>query len=314
LEIGKIQGIQQISTGTFKFGGGNDSSSRFSYNGEIIQAQNLAIDYNMLDMMQITIKEGRNISEKLASDTINSMLINETALSMMKEKNPIGKTVRWNDKKLKIIGVVKDFNLLSPQSKVPPMVFFHLKTNDWMIGNLNNIYVKIDANESEQTIAKIEEFWKKNVDQEYPFKYDFVDKEYARTYETYVKQKNLFSLLNIVVIGIALFGLFALASYSIQRRMKEIAIRKTLGAETNVLLKELSKQYVLYCIIGFLIALFPVYYLLNKWLENFAYRIEMSIFPFIIGFMALLSLTLVVVLSRAYQATRVDVLQYLKYE
>jgi putative ABC transport system permease protein len=117
-----------------------------------------------------------------------------------------------------------------------------------------------------------------------------------------------------VVIGIALFGLFALASYSIQRRMKEIAIRKTLGAETNVLLKELSKQYVLYCIIGFLIALFPVYYLLNKWLENFAYRIEMSIFPFIIGFMALLSLTLVVVLSRAYQATRVDVLQYLKYE
>jgi len=313
-EIAKIQGVQQISTGTFQFGGGNDGSSRFSYNGEIIQAQNLAIDYNMLDMMQIKIKEGRNISDKLASDSINSLLVNETALSMMKEKNPIGKTVLWQGKKLKIIGVVKDFNLLSPQSKVPPMVFFHLKTNDWMLGSLNNIYVKIDANNSEQTLAKIEKFWKENVDQEYLFEYDFVDKEYARTYETYVKQKNLFSLLNIVVIGIALFGLFALASYSIQSRMKEIAIRKTLGAETNVLLKELSKQYVLYCIIGFLIALFPTYYLLNMWLENFAFRIEMTLFPFLFGFIILLVLTLIIVLSRAYQATQTDVLKYLKYE
>jgi putative ABC transport system permease protein len=313
-EIGKIQGVKQVSTGTFKFGGGNDSSSSFSYSGENIQAQNLAIDYNMLDLMQIKIKEGRNISEKLASDTLSSMLINETALSMMKEKNPIGKTVVWNDKKLKIIGIVEDFNLFNPQSEVPPMVFFHLKTVDWMMGNLNHIYIKIDAKDSEQALAKIEQFWKKNVDQDHPFEYDFVDKQFARTYETYVKQKNLFSLLNIVVIGIALFGLFALATYSIQRRMKEIAIRKTLGAETNVLLKELSKQYIVFCVIGFLMAVFPVYYLLNKWLENFAYRIDISIYPFLIGFVALLSLTLLVVLSRAYQATRVDVLNYLKYE
>ena len=128
------------------------------------------------------------------------------------------------------------------------------------------------------------------------------------------KQKNLFALLNVVVILIALFGLFALATYSIQRRMKEIAIRKTLGAETNVLLKELSKQYIIYCVIGFLLALFPVYNLLNKWLENFAYRIDISIYPFLVGFAALLSLTLLVVLSRAYQATKTDVLKYLKYE
>ena len=121
-------------------------------------------------------------------------------------------------------------------------------------------------------------------------------------------------MLNIIVITIALFGLFALASYSIERRMKEIAIRKTLGAETNVLLKELCKQYVVFSIIGFLIALFPVYYLLNKWLENFAYRITISVYPFIIGFTALLALTLLVVLTRAYQATKIDVLKYLKYE
>ena len=96
--------------------------------------------------------------------------------------------------------------------------------------------------------------------------------------------------------------------------MKEIAIRKTLGAETGVLLKELSKQYIIFCLIGFAIALFPVYYLLNKWLENFAFRIEISFMPFVIGFVILLLLTLLVVLSRAYHATRLDVLKYLKYE
>jgi putative ABC transport system permease protein len=313
-EIEKIKGVKQVSTGTFRFGGGNDSSSGFSYNNQNIQAQNLAIDFDMLDFMQIKIKEGRNISKKFASDTINSVLVNETTLSMMNEKNPIGKVVNWNSRKFKIIGIVKDFNLFSPQGKVPPMVFFHPKTVEWSIVNINDMYVKIDTQNSEKTLSDIELFWKKNVDQDFPFNYEFLDKSYARTFATYVKQKNLFSLLNIVVIIIALFGLFSLASYSIQRRMKEIAIRKTLGAETNILLKELSKQYIVICVIGFLIAFFPAYYLLNKWLENFAFRISISITPFAIGFFVLLTLTLVIVLSRAYAATKVDVLKYLKYE
>lgn len=313
-EISKIKGVQQVTTGAFKFGGGNDSSSGFSYNENNIQAQNISVDFGMLEMMKIEMAQGRYFDPKIASDTINSMMVNESALKMMNEKNPIGKTVDWCGNKLKIIGIVKDFSLYSPQGKVPPMVFFHFKTVDWMIGNINHIYVKIKTDNTEKTIADIEKFWIKNVDSDYPFQYEFVDKSYMRTYKAYVQQKNLFSLLNVIVILIALFGLFALASYSIQRRMKEIAIRKTLGAETNVLLKELSKQYILYCIIGFFIALFPAYYLLNKWLENFAYRIDISIYPFIIGFFALLSLTLLVVISRAYQATRVEVLKYLKYE
>jgi putative ABC transport system permease protein len=313
-ELNKIKGVQGVSTGTFKFGGGNDSSSSFSYKSQSIQAQNLGIDFNMLDMMQIKIKEGRNISADFASDTISAVLINETALRMMNEKNPIGKVIDWNSEKLKIIGIVKDFNLFSPQSKVPPMVFFHLKTIDWLIGNINDIYIKIDTENSDQTLADIEKVWKKNVESEFPFEYEFLDKSFARTYESYVKQKNLFSLLNIVVILIAIFGLFSLASFSIQRRMKEIAIRKTLGAETNILLKELSKQYIIFCVVGFLIAVFPIYYLLSKWLENFAYRIEITLLPFIIGFLILLLFTLIVVLFRAYQATKVDVLKYLKYE
>lgn len=266
----------------------------------------------MFEMLNIKIIKGRNFDRKLASDTINSVVINESALKLMNLKDPIGKELLIREQKLKIIGIVQDFHLLSPELKVPPIAFYNIKMFG-MTQNINKVYVKLKSDDLGNTIANIEKLWSK-VDTEYPFKYDFVDKEYARTYEAYTKQKNLFSLLNIVVILIALFGLFALASYSIQRRMKEIAIRKTLGAETNTLLKELSKQYIVYCIIGFLIALFPVYYLLNKWLENFAFRIDITLLPFILGFITLLILTLIIVLSRAYAATKTDILKYLKYE
>jgi len=313
-ELLKMKGITSVSTGVFTFGEGARSSSSFNYNDINIQGQNMAVDFEMLDMMKIKISEGRNLSPNFSSDTINTMLINKTTAKMIKEPNPIGKEIDWGDNKLKIVGIVEDFHIFGPQEEIPPMVFFHMKTIDWMMYNLNEVYVKIEPENMKETIAGLEKFWTTKVDTKYPFSYDFVDKNFARTYETFVKQKDLFSLLNIVVIIIALFGLFALATYSIERRMKEIAIRKTLGAETQTLLKELSKQYIVFCIIGFLIALFPIHYLLQKWLENFAFRISISIIPFAVGFVVLAILTLIVVLSRAYEATRVDVLTYLKYE
>ncbi|MFH6963386.1 ABC transporter permease [Flavobacterium plurextorum] len=312
-EISKIQGVENVSTGLVSFDGSDNTLAPLLYHDELFKAKHIGVDFGMLEMLKTKMAKGRGLDKKLASDTINSILINETAAKLMNMKNPIGEEILIRNQNLKIIGIVKDFNLLSPEVQVPPMTFFHMKTLH-LAENMNVVYVKLKSKNIENTIADIEKFWTANVDKEFPFKYDFVDKQYARTYEAYVKQKNLFSLLNIIVILIALFGLFSLASYSIQRRMKEIAIRKTLGAETNVLIKELSKQYILYCIVGFLIALFPVYYLLNKWLQNFAFRIDVSLFPFIFGFIILLILTLIIVLSKAYAATKTDILKYLKYE
>ncbi|MTH17369.1 ABC transporter permease [Flavobacterium sp. LC2016-01] len=312
-ELGKINGVENVSTGLVSFDGADNSLAPLLYHDVLFKAKHIGIDFGMLEMLKIKMAQGRGLDRKLASDTINSIMINETAAKLMNMKNPIGEEILIRNQNLKIIGVVKDFNLLSPEVKVPPMTFYHIETLR-MAENMNVVYVKLKSQNIENTIANIKKFWTANVDKEYPFKYDFVDKQYARTYEAYIKQKNLFSLLNVIVILIALFGLFSLASYSIQRRMKEIAIRKTLGAETSVLIKELSKQYILYCIIGFLIALFPVYYLLTKWLENFAFRIDITLFPFIIGFVTLLLLTLIIVLSRAYTATKTDILKYLKYE
>ncbi|MWB94331.1 FtsX-like permease family protein [Flavobacterium sp. GA093] len=312
-ELLRIKGVKKVAGGAFVFGK-SVSTSSYKYKDIEVDGSNISIDFGMLEMLKIKLAKGRFLSPKFAQDTINTMLINEAALKQLNEKDPIGKKIDWNGMEVTIVGVVKDFNLGNPGDPIPPMSFFHFKTVPWLAGALNNIYVDVDAQQMEQALTAIQKFWAKNVDPDYPFTYDFVEKEYKRSYSNYVKQKNLFSLLNVIVILIALFGLFSLASFSIERKMKEIAIRKTLGAETNVLLKELSKQYVVYCVIGFLIALFPTYYLLSKWLENFAYRLELTIYPFLIGFIVLLLLTLVVVLSRAYQATKVDVLQYLKYE
>ncbi|MBE0390312.1 ABC transporter permease [Flavobacterium sp. PL002] len=309
-----IKGVKKVAGGAFEFGNGAKSTINYHYKDISIDGNNIPIDFGMLEMMQIKMVKGRFFNLKFAQDTIGNMLINETAMKMLHEKNPIGKKIDWDGKEMIIVGVVKDFNVDSPTAVIPPLSFFHLKTIPWFMGTLNNIYIEVTPESMTESLADIEKLWLKDVDPDYPFVYDFVDKEYKRSYSSFVKQKNMFSVLNIIVILIALFGLFALASYSIERRMKEIAIRKTLGAETNVLLTALSKQYIFFCVIGFLIALFPIYYSLNKWLENFAYRIDISIYPFIIGFLALLFLTLSVVLSRAYFATKVDVLKYLKYE
>lgn len=309
-----LKGVKQVAGGAFVMGNGAKSTISYHYKDISVDGDNIPVDFGALEMLKIKMVQGRSFSPKYSQDTINSMLVNETALKLLHEKDPIGKKIVWNGQEMYLVGVVKDFNLENPSESIKPMSFFHFKTVKWFAGSLNNIYITVDPKTMNETLSEIENYWKKNVDSDYPFIYNFVDKEYKKSYSSYVKQKNLFSLLNIIVIVIALFGLFALASYSIERRMKEIAIRKTLGAETNVLLKELCKQYVIFSIIGFVIAVVPVYYLLNKWLENFAYRIQISILPFIIGFSVLLLLTLLVVLSRAYQATKVDVLRYLKYE
>ncbi|KAF2332232.1 ABC transporter permease [Flavobacterium ginsenosidimutans] len=317
-EIKKIPGVLDVSTFAGSFGGSTNSSSGFKHNGIFVQPRNVEMDFGFLDMMKIKIVKGRDLSPQYASDTISSMLMNETLVKALNIKDPINTIITsgWGNEKgnlkFKIVGVVKDFNITGLQDKVPPMVFINLKTLKW--NNFNNVLVKVSPNNLTETLEKLKLYWEKNVNPDYPFDYQFVDKGFAKTYEEQVKQKNLFFILNLVVIIIAIFGLFALASFSMERRLKEIAIRKTLGAETDILLKELSKQYIVFCLIGFGIGIVPAYILLQKWLEDFAFRIGISSVPFVIALISLLILTLVIVLTKAFQVTKIDVLKYLKYE
>ncbi|WP_276378944.1 ABC transporter permease [Flavobacterium sp. H4147] len=317
-EIKKIPGVVDVTTFAGSFGGSTNSSSGFKHNGIFVQPRNVEMDFGFLDMMKIKIVQGRDLSPKFASDTVSSMLMNETLVKALNLKNPINTIITsgWGNEKgnlkFKIVGVVKDFNITGLQNKVPPMVFINLETLKW--NNFNDVLVKVSANNLTETLEKLKSYWEKNVNSDYPFDYEFVNKKFAKTYEEQVNQKNLFFILNLVVIIIAVFGLFALASFSMERRLKEIAIRKTLGAETDILLKELSKQYIVFCLMGFAIGIVPAYILLQKWLEDFAFRINISVVPFSAALLSLLILTLLIVLAKAYQVTKIDVLKYLKYE
>ncbi|MDR6760924.1 putative ABC transport system permease protein [Flavobacterium sp. 2755] len=317
-EILKIPGVQEVSTFAGTFGNSTNSSSGFTHNGVFVQPRNVEMDFDFLKMMKIKVVEGRDLSPKFASDTIDNWLINETLAKTLGLKNPINTVITsgWGNEKgnlkFKVVGIVKDFHITGLQDKVPPMVFINMKTLKW--NNFQNVYVKVSPNNLSETLDKLKTYWEANVNPDYPFFFEFVNKGFAKTYEEQVKQKDLFFILNLVVITIAIFGLFALASFSMERRLKEIAIRKTLGAETDVLLKELSKQYIVFCLTGFAIGIVPAYILLQKWLEDFAFRINVSPVPFSIALVSLLVLTLLIVLAKAYQVTKIDVLKYLKYE
>jgi putative ABC transport system permease protein len=310
----KIKGVEGVTTATFSIGSNDNSWSSFNYKstkGTLIQE--MGIDFGTLELLGIKVLKGRYLTDKFASDTISNVLVNEETVRTMREKDPLNKIINWKDKNFRIVGVVKDFNYFGLEYKIGPMVFYHVKT----IGeteNIRHIAIKVAPQDMSKTIADLDHFWRSKVDPEYPFEYNFLDKNFARTYKKYENQSQLFSLLNGIVILIAVFGLFALASFSMERRLREIAIRKTLGAETNILLKELSKQYVIFCLIGFFIGIIPAYLLLQKWLEYFAFRIDIPVLPFFVALVSLMFLTLTIVLAKAYQVTKIDVLKYLKYE
>ena len=265
-------------------------------------------------MLDIKLVSGRDLSPGIASDSTENVLLNQRAVRDLGGDVPLGTEFTWNGQKMKLVGIVKDFNMSSPQSEVPPMLLMHMRTVNWMQSNVNTVLIKVYPADIAATMSSIEKFWKQKINTDTPFEYDFVNRQFARSYESYVKQQKLFMVMNTVVISIALFGLFALSSYTMERRYKEIAIRKVMGAETLSLLILLSRHYIYLAVLGFILAIVPSYLLMNSWLENFAYRIDISIWIFIATISVLLTLTLTVIMLKAFTATRINLLNYLKYE
>jgi putative ABC transport system permease protein len=321
-ELIKHPNIEVITSNSFTIGGGSSTSTNFDYKDISVQTNANAIDYNYLDVMDIKILKGRGFKKEMSSDTVKNILINET---LAKELNiyddPIGKKVNAgfggedNDgKNLIVIGMVKDYHTFGLDNKIPPTFMFHWNTFDWMKQNFWQIQLKIKPDNIAETLKYIEKYWKQNVEQGYPFSSQFLNKRFARTYAKYQKQKTLFFILTSIVIIISLLGLFALATLTIQQRLKEVAIRKTLGASVKEIMFELIKSFLKITIIASVILIPIAYYFMENWLENFVYRIDMPIMPFIITPIILSILVFVVVGLKAYNATKIDLIKYLKFE
>lgn len=317
-EMKKIKGVTDISYGEAVPGFNRSSSSNMDYMDKSIQGQHGSMDYNYLQFINVQLKTGRWLDPNLASDTINNVLINEAFVRKLgwKDEDALKNEIKpgFDTKKYKIVGVVKDFNIRSLTSEVEPIIFFHYKETDWKRFNVYNIQLKLDPNDIDGTVKRLKTYWQNNVEQGYPFDYYFLDQKFAKTFVKYQKQQTLFTILNAMVLIVALLGLFALSSLMIEQKLRDVAIRKTLGASDKTLIWTLTKQFIWITLIAVLIS-FPIsYYFMNEWLKDFAYRIDMPVLPFVLSLVALLLLTFCVVSIKAYQATKVNLIKYLKYE
>lgn len=319
-EFREIPGVTEVSGGFqtpafANYVGGKAKSVKTDE--ELNLALSGAMDFDFVDMLNLKIIEGRNLSEKYASDTISNVLVNETLVKQLNLNEPIGEEIYYGsaDKNFKIVGVVKDYFVFGFETDIDPVIYFHWNTVPWTKNQLNYVLLKIAPEQMSSTLNEIERKWKSEISPEgYPFDYHFIDKEFADTYKEYKNQQELFTVLTFVAITIALLGLFGLISFVIEQRMKEISIRKVLGASPKNLMKLIGKEYLIIAFASFVVCAPFTYYLLQKWLENFAYRIEIPIWPFVLALTFLLTLVLIIIGICVKYAMKVSPVKYLKYE
>ena len=317
-EMSKISGVESISYSEVPPGTYNFSSSNMDYMDTSIQAQHGSMDYDYLQFIGVKLLKGRWLNPKLASDTINTVLVNEAFVRKFGWTNDqaIKREIKpgFDYKPYKIVGIVKDFNIRSLKSEVEPIIFFHYRETEWKRFNMNNIQFKIKADDIDGTVNRLKDYWTSKVEQGYPFNGYFINKQFAKSFEKYQKQQTLFTILNAMVLLVALLGLFALSSLMIEQKLKDVAIRKTLRASESTLVFGLTKQFLWITAMAVFVSIPISFYLMNEWLKDFAYRIDMPVFPYLFSLVILLILTFAVVSIKAYRATKVNLVKYLKYE
>ena len=318
-QLTSIQGVKEVTYSKQIIGGGSSGSSNVDYKQEkkSIIANHGSIDLNFFKFYKIKMVAGRDFNPALSSDTINSAIVNETFVKKMgwTPQQALNKDVRpgFDQKDYKIIGVAKNYNSQGVANDIEPVLFFYYGLN-WNKNQINNLQVKLDKSDIDGTLSRIKTFWETKAEPGFSFRSEFINKRFAHTFDVYKKQQTLFTILNALVLVVALLGLFALSSLLIRQKLKDVAIKRTLGADEKTIVWDLTKSFLLIATVAVFLS-FPIsYYLMNEWLKDFAYRIDMPIFPFVLSLILLLILTFAVVSIKAYQATKVNLVKYLKYE
>ena len=238
----------------------------------------LAVDEYFISAYGIHAMAGRTFSKDFGTDT-SAYVLNESAVKVIglpSNQDAVGKNFSYGGRRGKIIGVINDFNFESLLQKIVPLVLLYPKGEE----DFGRISVKVEGGNVPAALSKIEQTWKQFLP-EIPFEYTFMDENFARLYEAQERQGTIFSIFTGIAIFIACLGLFGLSSFAISQRMKEVGIRKVLGANVNHIVFLLSKDFMVLVLLAAVIA-FPVaWYAMNKWLSEFAYRITISWWIFI---------------------------------
>lgn len=293
-----------IQSATFSNGTPGMSNSTWGYNFPDLKIEGqtmntMIIDFDYLKTYGLEIVEGRNISSEFSTDSSDAYLINETAVRDLMLENPIGTTIQATDGHGpgKIVGVVKDFHYRSLHKKIEPLVLRHDQNNMWCMS------VKFSDGALKEGLAAVESEWKKIVP-DYPFNYEFVDDTIARQYKVDQNTGVLLTSFSALAIIIACLGLLGLTAFMTEQRKKEIGVRKVLGASVASVVLLLSKDFSKLIIIAFVIVVPIAWYAVNQWLNDFAYKAEISPLVYL-G--AGLSILIVAFSSMAYQSIKAAV-------
>lgn len=251
--------------------------------------------------------KGRGFSREFATDS-TAFVLNEAAVAYMGLENPVGKTIRWAGQEHEVIGVVKNMVTESPFEPVRQAIYLIDYTNT------NWIELRLSPSKSiTQSLAQIETVFQKYVPN-VPFQYQFVDEAFAGKFKAEERIRHLSGIFAFLAIFICCLGLFGLASFVAEQRTKEIGVRKVLGASVLSVWKLLSKDFVVLVLISCLIAVPVAYHFMNRWLQNYEYRIEISWWVFGLAVVGALVVALLTVSFQALKAAFVDPVKSLRSE
>lgn len=275
-----------------------------------VDLKSISTDTEFFDTYNIPIAAGRQFSKSILTDDSLAFIINEAAVREFGWQDPtqyIDKEFQYADVKGKLIGVVKDFHFESLHQQIRPLIFLQRQ------GNYNALSVKINSQEMKDGLDHLEKVWRSFLPAR-PFDYQFLSDRYRNLYEAEQKQSQLFTAFSGIAIFIASLGLFGLATFNTMQRIKEIGIRKVLGASIGNILTLLSKEIVILIVIANVIAWPVAWYFMDAWLGTFAYHVNMSVAIYITAAVTAVVIALVTVSAQTVKAALSNPAKTLRYE
>ncbi len=294
-EFSGVKGVENVAPKNIgKFGGTTKANDK-----EFVAVYD-RVDEDYLKALRIELVTGRNFSRDFPADSINSVMVNETFIKEAGWFDPIGKTIDfmnipgWGNKKITIVGVVKDYHFESLKEKIKPQVFTYEPKLP-----LGKFLIRINPSNIPETLTALENTYRKALPFD-PFQYSFVEENNYNNYQGELKWKQIITIASWIAIFITCIGLLGLTALATERRTKEIGIRKTLGASATQIVVLISQDFIKLVIIGFFIAAPIVWFAIDSWLQGFAYRVQMSGWIFALAGVLAMSFALLTIGIQAF--------------
>ena len=267
-----IPGVLKVSTSSNIPGRQfSDWSMTIEGNEENVNPFMLFTDEDFIETIGVELESGRYLSDDIANDSINNFVVNETFVKRYNIENPIGHRVKFifDESYGKIVGVLKDFHYRGLENEIGPLAITARHQRRFAT-------FKVSTTNLNQTISTIESLWGKRIEPAYPMRFSFLNEDFQEQYAEQQRFGNTMLYATLLTLIIAILGLFGLTTFSVERRVKEIGIRKVLGASVFNIVSLFSKDFLKLVLIAFLIAVPLSWYITNLWLEDFAYRIPIK--------------------------------------